>query len=37
LYFDNKTFFLVPKDGFHAQEELDKARALFRMNIGQPK
>lgn len=33
LYFDNKTFFLVPKDAFHTQEELDKARLIFRSNI----
>lgn len=37
LYFDDKTFFLVPKDAFHSQEELDKARALFRMNIAASK
>lgn len=33
LYFDNKTFFLVPKDAFHTQEDLDKARLIFRSNI----
>lgn len=33
LYFDNKTFFLVPKDAFRTQEELDKARLTFRTNI----
>ena len=33
LYFDNKTFFLVPKDAFLTQEELDKARLIFRSNI----
>jgi YcxB-like protein len=34
LYFDAKSFFLVPKDAFHSQEELEKAREFFRNNIG---
>jgi hypothetical protein len=33
LYFDNKTFFLVPKDAFQTQEELDNARSIFRSKI----
>ena len=33
LYFDNKTFFLVPKDAFQTQEELDRARSIFRSSI----
>ncbi|MFM1794899.1 MAG: hypothetical protein RL642_1284, partial [Bacteroidota bacterium] len=37
LYFDNKTFFLVPKDAFTTQEELDKVRGLFRANINRAK
>lgn len=37
LYFDSKTFFLIPKDAFHEQDSLNKARALFRNNIGKAK
>jgi hypothetical protein len=37
LYFDNKTFFLIPKDAFSRQEELDTARSLFRAHIGKAK
>jgi hypothetical protein len=37
LYFDSKTFFLIPKDAFYEQDSLDKARALFRNNIGKSK
>lgn len=33
LYFDNKTFFLVPKDALQTQEELDRARSIFRSSI----
>ena len=33
LYFDNKSFFLIPKDAFAGQEELDEAREIFRTNI----
>lgn len=33
LYFDNKSFFLVPKDAFDGQEELDEARRIFRAEI----
>jgi hypothetical protein len=33
LYFDSKSFFLVPKDAFEGQEQLDQARKLFRENI----
>ena len=37
LYFDSKTFFLIPKDAFYEQDSLDKARSLFRNNIGKSK
>jgi hypothetical protein len=37
LYFDSKTFFLIPKDAFYEQDSLDKARGLFRNNIGKSK
>ena len=30
LYFDSKSFFLIPKDAFPDQEGLDKVRELFR-------
>ena len=33
LYFDNKSFFLIPKDALAGQEELDEAREIFRTNI----
>lgn len=33
LYFDSKSFFLVPKDAFEDQDSLEKARAIFRNNI----
>ena len=33
LYFDAKSFFLIPKDAFKTEEELEKARAIFRNNI----
>ena len=33
LYFDNKSFFLIPKDALQGQEELDEAREIFRTHI----
>ena len=33
LYFDAKSFFLVPKDAFGAEEEVERARTIFRNNI----
>lgn len=33
LYFDAKSFFLVPKDAFSIEEEVEKARTIFRNNI----
>jgi hypothetical protein len=33
LYFDSKSFFLVPKDAFPEQDQLDSARAIFREHI----
>ncbi len=36
LYFDTKSFFLIPKDAFKTQEELDLAREIFRNNIRKP-
>ena len=33
LYFDSKSFFLVPKDAFLEQEQLDNARTIFREHI----
>jgi len=33
LYFDSKSFFLIPKDAFADDELLDKARSIFRENI----
>jgi len=33
LYFDAKSFFLIPKDAFTTEEELEKARTIFRNNI----
>ena len=36
LYFDSKTFFLIPKDAFAKEEMLDEARRIFRERIGKP-
>ncbi|MFN5423306.1 MAG: YcxB family protein [bacterium] len=36
LYFDSKTFFLIPKDAFSEEEMLDEARKIFRERIGKP-
>lgn len=36
LYFDNKTFFLIPKDAFTEEEMLDEARRIFRKGIAKP-
>jgi hypothetical protein len=33
LYFDSKSFFLIPKDAFPEQEMLDNARKIFREHI----
>jgi hypothetical protein len=33
LYFDNKSFFLIPKDALSGQEELEEAREIFRTHI----
>jgi len=33
LYFDSKSFFLIPKDAFPEQEKLDNARTIFREHI----
>jgi hypothetical protein len=33
LYFDSKSFFLIPKDAFPEQEQLDMARTIFREHI----
>jgi YcxB-like protein len=33
LYFDNKSFFLVPKDAFPDQDSLDSARAVLREKV----
>jgi len=33
LYFDTKSFFLVPKEAFEGQEQLDEAREIFRSQI----
>lgn len=33
LYFDSKTFFLIPKDAFEQEEMLDEARRIFRKGI----
>jgi hypothetical protein len=33
LYFDNKSFFLVPKDAFPDQESLDAARSVLRDQV----
>jgi hypothetical protein len=33
LYFDNKSFFLIPKDALSGQEQLDEAREIFRTHI----
>ena len=33
LYFDSKTFFLIPKDAFSEEELLDDARRIFREGI----
>ncbi len=33
LYFDSKSFFLLPKDAFSDQDSLDDARKIFKENI----
>lgn len=33
LYFDSKSFFLLPKDAFQDQDSLDAARKIFKDNI----
>jgi hypothetical protein len=33
LYFDSRTFFLVPKSAFPDQESLDEARKIFKQEI----
>lgn len=33
LYFDSKSFFLIPKDAFEDHETLEKARSIFREHI----
>jgi hypothetical protein len=33
LYFDSKSFFLIPKDAFDDDEMLEKARSIFRGHI----
>lgn len=33
LYFDNKSFFLIPKDALTEQEALDEVREIFRTHI----
>ena len=33
LYFDSKSFFLIPKDAFLEQDQLDTARKIFREHI----
>ena len=34
LYFDNRSFFLVPKDGFANSDEIYQVRQLFKEKIG---
>jgi len=33
LYFDSRSFFLLPKDVFHSSDELQQARLLMREKI----
>jgi hypothetical protein len=33
LYFDSKTFFLIPKGAFTEEQMLDDARRIFRKGI----
>jgi hypothetical protein len=33
LYFDGKTFFLIPKNAFGEESDLDEARRIFREGI----
>ena len=33
LYFDSRSFFLLPKQGFRSDEDLQKARTLLRENV----
>ena len=33
LYFDSKSFFLIPKDAFPEQDQLDSTRKIFREHI----
>jgi hypothetical protein len=37
LYFDSRSFFLVPKDSFKDLEEMQAARKLMKENIGKNK
>jgi hypothetical protein len=34
LYFDSRSFFLLPKDGFERHEDVQQARAVFAERIG---
>lgn len=34
LYFDNRSFFLVPKTGFHNSEEVYEMRQLLKQKVG---
>ncbi len=36
LYFDSKTFFLIPKEAFTEEDMLDQARRIFRERVGKP-
>jgi hypothetical protein len=33
LYFDSKTFFLIPKSAFQSEDQLEEARKVFRESI----
>jgi hypothetical protein len=33
LYFDSRSFFLLPKDGFKSQEDLQEARRIMREHV----
>lgn len=37
LYFDNKSFFLIPKNAFQDDDAISEARKIFRENIKKPK
>jgi hypothetical protein len=34
LYFDSRSFFLLPKDGFQRPEDIQEARRIMREHIG---